>query len=115
MEVERKKQKAASTFVSFFVPKKPESRAAEEEKAVDTSNFMPFEVKADMRVAPICRRSLSDSEKSRFDNVCLDKVKGRENLYITEIKKDPGKIRKSGKTWPPESKDDDIVLIGKLA
>ncbi|CAG5099763.1 Similar to CHAF1A: Chromatin assembly factor 1 subunit A (Bos taurus), partial [Cotesia congregata] len=65
---ERKKQKAASTFVSFFVPKKQEAKAVEETD-IGACNFKPFEIKAYMKVAPICRRTLSDKEKEFFDKL----------------------------------------------
>ena len=74
---------------------------------------MPFQIKADMRVAPICRRNLNDAEKLTFDKVCVDRADDTDILYVKEIKKDHTKIRKSGKTWPPESKDD-VVIIGNI-
>lgn len=84
----------------------------EEESVVKVKNFMPFEIKADMRVAPICRRKLSEHDKLLLDNECnvdLDKTK----LYLENIK--TGKVipHTSSKTWPLEAKDDDIILLGK--
>ncbi|XP_043277415.1 chromatin assembly factor 1 subunit A-B-like isoform X2 [Venturia canescens] len=108
LEAERKKQKAASTFASFFTPKKPEAKVVEEKKPVRISNFMPFQVKVDMRVAPVCRRSLNESEKKEFDVVCIDKLDGTERLYVKEIKS--REKRKCGKTWPPDSHDDVTII-----
>lgn len=110
LEAERKKQKAASNFASFFTPKKPEAKVVEEKTPVRISNFMPFQVKVDMRLAPVCRRSLNDSEKRHFEVVCIDKIKGTERLYVEEIKS--RETRKSGKTWPSDS-NDDVTAIGK--
>lgn len=111
LEAERKKQKAASNFASFFVSKKQEVKSADEESIVKVKNFMPFEIKADMRIAPICRRKLNEHDKLLLDdkrNVNLDKTE----LYLENIRK--GKIvpRISSKTWPLEAKDD-VILLGK--
>ncbi|CAL1678089.1 unnamed protein product [Lasius platythorax] len=109
LEVQRKKQKAASNFVSFFVPKKQEVKS-EEEGIIKVKNFMPFEVKADMRIATVCRRTLTEQEKSLLDRKCNLDVQKSE-LYLEDIKK--GKIIPctSSKTWPLEAKDDDIILL----
>ncbi|KAK0094844.1 hypothetical protein PV326_009828 [Microctonus aethiopoides] len=110
LELERKKQKAASTFVSFFVPKKLETKAAVEEKVIGACNFMPFEIKADMKVAPTCRRSLSNAEKLAMDTVCFVNTVPLSKLYLNEIKNDKSNIHRCGKTWPAEAKDDVVVL-----
>ncbi|XP_012282011.1 chromatin assembly factor 1 subunit A [Orussus abietinus] len=112
LEAERKKQKVASTFVSFFVPKKLEAKPTlEEEAVVKVSNFMPFEVKADMRVAPVTRRKLSKEDRSKFDELCNE---GNEltklELYLAEIKSKTRQTLKCGKTWPAEAKDDVIII-----
>ncbi|GAB1861716.1 Chromatin assembly factor 1 subunit A [Camponotus japonicus] len=109
LEAERKKQKAASNFVSFFVSKKQEVKL-EEEGVIEVKNFMPFEVKADMRIAPICRRILTEEEKSLLDRKCNLDVQKSE-LYLEDIKK--GRIipRTSSKTWPLEAKDEDIIIL----
>lgn len=73
---------------------------------------MPFEIKADMRIAPTCRRKLSEHDKLLLDNkrnVNLDKTE----LYLEDIKRGRIVPRTSSKTWPLEAKDDDIVLLGK--
>lgn len=110
LEAERKKQKAASNFASFFVSKKQEVKSADEESVVEVSNFMPFEIKADMKIAPICRRKLSEHDKLLFDNkynVDLDKTE----LYLEDIKKGRIVPRTSSKTWPLETKDDDDIIL----
>nr|XP_012230666.1 PREDICTED: chromatin assembly factor 1 subunit A-B [Linepithema humile] len=110
LEAERKKQKAASNFASFFVSKKQEVKSAEEESVVQAKNFMPFEIKADMRIAPVCRRTLSEHEKLILDEICNIDSKKSE-LYLQDIK--TGKIlpHTSSKTWPLEAKDNDIILL----
>lgn len=111
LEAERKKQKAASNFASFFVPKKQEVKSTDEEDIVKVKNFMPFEIKADMRIAPICRRKLNEHDKLLLDNKCnidLDKTE----LYLEDIRKRKIVSRTSSKTWPLEAKDD-VILLGK--
>ncbi|XP_070166024.1 chromatin assembly factor 1 subunit A-B isoform X2 [Polyergus mexicanus] len=109
LEAQRKKQKAASNFASFFVPKKQEIKS-EEDDIIQVKNFMPFEIKADMRIAPICRRTLTEEEKSLLDRKCNLDVQKSE-LYLENIKKERIIPRTFSKTWPLEAKDDDIVLL----
>lgn len=118
MEAKRKKQKAASNFASFFVSKKQDGKSGEEESIVKSSNFMPFEIKADMRIAPLYRRILDQREKLLLDkniqhgefNVDVKSC----DLYLKILKNEPRIPRTSGKTWPIEAKDDDIFLLGKI-
>lgn len=72
---------------------------------------MPFEIKADMKIAPIYRRKLNEHDKLLLDNkrnINVDVIE----LYLEDIRR--GRIipRTSSKTWPLESKDD-IILLGK--
>lgn len=116
LEAERKKQKAASTFVSFFVTKKP-AEIKTEQKTTKSKNFMPFEVKADMRIAPVCRRIITDEERQKFDENREKQTIDKMHLYLGEIRSKKVLTRKSGKTWPPKTKeeddDDDVVILGK--
>ncbi|CAL7945363.1 unnamed protein product [Xylocopa violacea] len=109
LEAERRKQKAASNFTSFFVAKKLE-KSIEEENATKVKNFMPFEVKADMKVASICRRILEEEEKLLLDKKCSEGNTRLSDLYLGEIKDKRIVPRKSSKTWPYEAKDDVVVL-----
>ncbi|XP_020711490.2 chromatin assembly factor 1 subunit A [Athalia rosae] len=108
LEAERKKQKAAVNFANFFVPKKPDAKIVEEDVVVKDQLFMPFEVKADMRVAPITRRNLDDTDKLTFDKL-LNKGISKDELYLNGLIKNPTNIRRSQKTWPYEAKD--VVII----
>lgn len=72
---------------------------------------MPFEIKADMRIAPICRRKLNEHDKLLLDskrNVDLNKTE----LYVENIRRGRSVPRTSSKTWPLEAKDD-VILLGK--
>lgn len=113
LEAERKKQKAASNFASFFVSKKQEAKCMEEENIVEAKNFMPFEVKGDMRIAPVCRRTLSSHEKLLFEKKCNVKDIKKFELYLADVKNGRIVPQISSKTWPLETKDEDIVILGK--
>ncbi|XP_043478852.1 chromatin assembly factor 1 subunit A-B-like [Leptopilina heterotoma] len=114
LEAERKKQKAVSSFVSFFVTKKP-AESKTEQITAKTMNFMPFEVKADMRIAPVCRRTITNEEREKFDENWEKQSLDKSKLYLGEIKNKEVPRRKSGKTWPPKTKeeedDDDVVIL----
>jgi chromatin assembly factor 1 subunit A len=113
LEAERKKQKAASNFASFFVSKKHEVKQTEEENVIEAKNFMPFEIKTDMKIAPICRRTLSEREKLLLDEKCNTGMQ-RSVLYLQDIKKGRIVPRTSPKTWPLEAKDDDVIPLGTM-
>lgn len=111
LEMERKKQKAASNFTSFFVPKKQDkSDKFEEDNATELRTFMPFEVKADMKLAPVCRRTLNEQEKLLFEEKCKQKNTQTSDLYLSELRDKRIVPRNSAKTWPFETKDDVILL-----
>ncbi|XP_033298413.1 chromatin assembly factor 1 subunit A-B [Bombus bifarius] len=109
LEAERKKQKAATTFTSFFVAKKQE-KSVEDESTNEVKNFMPFEVKGDMKIAKVCRRFLTEQEKLLLDKMCNEGSTQMADLYLSEIKGKRTIPRKSSKTWPLETKDDVILL-----
>ena len=71
---------------------------------------MPFEVKADMKVAPVSRRSLNEKEKFSLDEKCGEGDTQKSDLYLGEIKDKRLLPRKSSRTWPLETKDD-VILI----
>ncbi|KAI4493658.1 hypothetical protein M0804_001834 [Polistes exclamans] len=110
LEYERKKLKEASTFVSYFVPKKQEIKITEEENNADVQTFMPFEVKTDMRVAPICRGSLDENKKLSLDDKLKKGHTETSNLYLAEMKNKKIIRHKSEKTWPLKAKNDIITL-----
>lgn len=116
LEAERKKQKAASNFASFFVASKKQGvnkSTAEEVSAAIETNFMPFEVKADMRVAPVNRRTITAEEKLYLDQHFNIRSLSHKLLYLENMRHGRHVPKKSRKTWPLEAKDDEIVLLGK--
>ncbi|KAL2712337.1 chromatin assembly factor 1 subunit A-B-like [Vespula squamosa] len=111
LESERKKQKAASNFASFFVPKKQEIKSTEEENNTNVQTFMPFEVKADMRIAPISRRSLNKNELLSLDDKFNSGRAKNSDLYLAVMKAKKTITHNSGKTWPLETKDNEIIVL----
>lgn len=85
----------------------------EEEKVVK-SYFMPFEVKADMRIAPVTRRNLTNEEKIELEKLMSKEIDDKSTLYLSLLKNNKLNPRKSKRTWPVETIDDDVILLGKL-
>ncbi|GJQ85778.1 hypothetical protein Trydic_g20338 [Trypoxylus dichotomus] len=109
-KLEEQKQKTSAAFVNFFVTKKSDS--TEEKKSEEPSKFMPFEVKSDMRLAPLSRRSWKEEDdKVKLDEQ-FEKQDDKAKLYLEELKE--GKeIGVTSKTWPFEEADpeDDVVIV----
>ncbi|KAE8743243.1 hypothetical protein FOCC_FOCC011178 [Frankliniella occidentalis] len=113
-EEERKKAKASALFTSFFVPK---SSKAEKEEALPSpstvQNFMPFEIKAGMRMAPKVRHTLSCAEKQCLDKILEHEVDmPKDSLYLNALKSGGIIPKLASKTWPvTEVKEDDDISI----
>lgn len=107
-ELELKKKKAAEAFVNFFVPKQKE-----EPKAVVSQNSIlsSFTIKADMRLAPLIRVELSDTQKQDMDQLMSGQKLVEKDLYLKNLKKEGVKIGCSGKTWPLTDKEDDCMIV----
>ncbi|KAK9688032.1 Chromatin assembly factor 1 subunit A [Popillia japonica] len=106
-KLEEQKLKTAAAFVNFFVPKKTDTN--EEKRNEESSAFMPFEIKSDMRLAPLFRRTLDDDDKDYLDGK-LNEQDADLKLYLDELKLGK-KIGKSSKTWPFEETDSDDLII----
>ncbi|XP_075217445.1 uncharacterized protein LOC142322349 [Lycorma delicatula] len=115
----RKEEKAASAFASFFTPKRTENKLIQPATAEDVTDspvvfkkFMPFEVKADMRLATIQRRILDKENKTTFENVLRDQTSNFDGLYIEKLKSNLHVPLYNSKTWPlPDDTDDDVIVI----
>ncbi|CAH1109183.1 unnamed protein product [Psylliodes chrysocephalus] len=104
LKEEEKKQKAVAAFVNFFVPKK-----SEETQRVQTSNFLEFEVKSDMKLPLPRRETMSTKEKETLEYLIQNQ--NEKASYLKDLSS--GKvIGKSLKTWPyKETIDDDVLLV----
>lgn len=100
----KKLEKESAAFVNFFVSRKSTGAEKKPEEKEISSFFMPFEIKADMRLAPIIRQNLSEDQKQTLTKKLEDQ--DDTELYLKNLKN--RQIRKSQKTWPVE---DDCQII----
>ncbi|XP_052752301.1 chromatin assembly factor 1 subunit A [Galleria mellonella] len=111
-EQELKKKKAAEAFVNFFVPKQ---KIEKDQNIVDliskSSVLSSFTIKADMRLAPIVRTNLDESKRQELDTFLEKQDKELSALYLKELRSGISKPLSSGKTWPLDDKDDDVMII----
>ncbi|KAI8434271.1 hypothetical protein MSG28_012363 [Choristoneura fumiferana] len=112
-EQEFKKKKAAEAFVNFFVPKQKEKDQPIAGLASQNNILSSFNIKADMRLAPLVRGKLTDKQKLDMDGLIKQQKISESHLYLKNLKKDGTKIGASGKTWPLTDKDvdDDVMII----
>lgn len=105
-KAEEQKQKSAAVLANFFVAKKP-VKDEKKQEPVTSSIFMPFEVKSDMRLAPLIRRDINQKDKENLINEL--EIQDVTKSYIKDLKE--GKpISHGDNTWPVEE-DDDVILI----
>ncbi|XP_055548398.1 chromatin assembly factor 1 subunit A-A [Wyeomyia smithii] len=135
---EKRKQKTAQAFQSFFVKKTNgrEGKQSEDENSMDQQQlgegeaipkqhiFMPFCVKGDMRLAPLCRCSLGEERKKLLDEILkksndgngndAEVVTDRKKLYLAQLKNTGYRAGKSERTWiaqDDEQEEDDVIVI----
>lgn len=97
---------------------KPDSNEQGESMDVDQApqTFMSFQVKEDMTIAPVTRRTLNSEERSSFESSISAGITPT-NLYLTQMKNAKFAPRKSGRTLPDYDDDkssnaDDLFIIG---
>ncbi|KAF4528071.1 hypothetical protein B566_EDAN014604 [Ephemera danica] len=113
----KEKEKAAAAFASFFVLKKSDSKPVSpvmEEKAVTTLNFIPFQVKVDMKLAPTTRIVLPSERKQRLEKI-LSSPENNAELYLQQLKSGKVKPEHQGKTWPYVEAKDDVMIIEEVS
>ncbi|XP_049872051.1 glutamic acid-rich protein-like [Pectinophora gossypiella] len=109
-EQELKKKKAAEAFVNFFVPKQKVERETSVGPVSKSSLLSSFTIKVDMRLAPTTRADLTDEKREVLDKF-LDDQSGSEKMYLKCLKDGSAKPLSSGKTWPLDDKDDEVMII----
>jgi chromatin assembly factor 1 subunit A len=125
-EEEVRKKRAAEKFSKFFVvpKKKPEVVVFDDDMSKDSaesaesgkvvrSNFMPFQIREGMKMAPLVRLLISKEQKDELEE-CLKSTKPLKNLYLNQLRKGSHKPKSSEKTWP-KNDDDDVVAIGEIS
>ncbi|XP_055309206.1 chromatin assembly factor 1 subunit A-like [Sitodiplosis mosellana] len=118
---QNKHRKTAEAFVKFFVPKKVENKCEsnENDEKMDlyqvSQMFMSFQVKEDMKMAPVTRRTLNGTERSTLEQ-SLTSNNSSVNLYLAQIKSDAFVAKKTARTWQDDEDDkcsnaDDLFII----
>ena len=98
-----KAEKAKMSFASFFV-KKQKAASEPSEPQKENSIFTQFQVKSNMKVAPILRGLIAND----FE---LNTGVPIEELYLNKLSKGHFKPGKQSRTWPYASKVDDEIEI----
>ena len=98
-----KAEKAKMSFASFFV-KKQKAASEPSEPQKENSIFTQFQVKSNMKVAPILRGLIAND----FE---LNTGVPTDELYLNKLSKGHVKPGKQSRTWPYASKVDDEIEI----
>nr|CAD7441205.1 unnamed protein product [Timema bartmani] len=108
-EAKRKKEKEVAAFTSFFVSRKSDTRHPEEPVEAERQNFMPFMVKAGMRLATVSRTNLSSDRKKLLDEALTEQHSS--TLYLDQLKNKEITPRTDVKTWPLSDIQDEVMII----
>lgn len=84
--------------------------------SIGKSNFMPFQVRERMQVAPCVRRILSKSQLVTFENK-FNTLLPRAELYLEGLKNKfyvPGKSEKASSIEEKPEYENDVIFVGKL-
>lgn len=127
IEEENRKKRASEALMKFFVPKKKAGTpVADDENSKDSAksadsvvvaknNFMSFQIRDRMMLAPRVRLHITKEQIETLDEN-LKRQKPLDGLYLNLLKTGAHRPGKSDNTWPTEEKDedDDVVAIGKI-
>lgn len=116
---QQKMRKTAQAFAKFFVAKKTDGKTDNEQgdrvEEQKTSNFVSFQVKENMKVAPTTRRTLASDERSTLEG---NLFAGAPWNYLKELKMGKRDPFKSGKTWTVNDEEqtaadgDEVQILG---
>lgn len=104
------------------MPKKVENKtdSNENDENMDIEQiprtFMSFQVKDDMKIAPVTRRNLNSDERLHLDHFIFSDPPSTTS-YLSELKNNTIVPRKTGRTWQDDddekcSNADDLFVIG---
>lgn len=119
-----KNRKTVEAFAKFFVPKKVENRNElnENDENMDVDRisqiFMSFQVKDDMKLAPVTRRTMNNIERSKLENFIKSDTSS-VNLYLSQLTNNAFVPKKTARTWQDDEEDkcsncDDLFVIGNF-
>lgn len=113
--------KTSQAFVKFFVPKKSDAKPGDSENIEKTNTeqtqaFMSFQVKDDMKIAPLTRRSFNSQLKYNLEQQ-MSKNADSSQLYLAQLKNNAIVPKKSCRTWLDDDNEksvdsDDLFVIG---
>lgn len=108
-ELTKKKEKEKQAFVSFFVKRDAGSSNIENAQPETRQYFLPFPVKENMKIAPVCRVSSEKltALKPALDNLLTSQSTPRS--YLDELKNKSILPGKCDKTWTDNDPDVEIV------
>lgn len=123
MEAEQNKnRKTAEAFFKFFkkVENKPDSNEQGEKMDADQvpQTFVSFQVKDNMKMAAVNRRTLNREERTTLDNFISSDIPSAD-LYLTQLKNNAIAPRKTVRTLPSDDDDksnnaDDLFIMGNI-
>lgn len=109
-------------FSKFFVPKKKEKTVSNDDEgskdgseASDigvTSNFMPFQIRDRMKIAPLVRVQFTKDHLENFDKYFNENSSTQS--YLKELKEGKRIPLKGTRTWQLEKDEDELVIVGEL-
>uniref|UniRef100_A0A1A9ZC58 Chromatin assembly factor 1 p150 subunit acidic region domain-containing protein n=1 Tax=Glossina pallidipes TaxID=7398 RepID=A0A1A9ZC58_GLOPL len=116
-EAELKKKKAAEAFTKFFLPKTTISNPGtsltySDNNIVKILAFQPFEIKGDMKMAPVFRKILTPESRERLDS--LQRTKEwlpEDRLYLATLRS--GEVLPTKWTRESVETDDDLIIVGR--
>jgi hypothetical protein len=88
------------------------SKDSAESAEMMQGNFMPFQVRERMKLAPCVRYEMSNNEIDFLDQN-INSMKTVDHLYLKELKNGTRVPKRSFKTWP-EQDNDDLTIVGEL-
>lgn len=123
-EAGQKWKKSAQLMEKLFkVQKKSDTKQPEEESSNDSEkittprqNFMPFQVKENMRLAPVTRTSLDEIRRDTLDKTLNNGDQTQVLTYLSKLKRNSGyHPGKSGSVaWQEDEDSQDVILIGEF-
>lgn len=121
LEEENKKKKAAENFSKFFVAKKKQEPVVIEDDGskegsnlsdgIPKQNFMPFQIRERMKLAPIVRFQLPKERKLLLEEILLENSMAKSKTYLDQLKTGAHKPMKTDSTWPAD--DEELMIVGK--
>ncbi|CAH1403713.1 unnamed protein product [Nezara viridula] len=122
-EEEKKKkegmtEKEKAAFVNFFIAKKKQQPdTTEKPNESEEIKFMPFPMKADMKLAVNSRRVINSEEKANLDNILSATIEKCPDLYLKELKTGAHLPLQTEATWPIVSQEEehDVIIIESTA